>query len=118
MYFFKKAALILLSTLIASAFAGCGGGASDSSGMLALTVTAPAASTLPGTASAKYSAASGKNPIGLQISFSTDRPDLIILDTNSRTVGSDGSATITFTTTAVQTTVTAMITASTGGLST
>ena len=44
-----------------TALSGCGGGASDASGTLSLAVVAPADSTQPGTATANYAAASGKN---------------------------------------------------------
>lgn len=115
MSFIRNISIISLCLL---ALVGCGGGASDSSGALTLAVTAPADTTQPGTATAKYTAADGRNPMGLEISFSTDRPDLVALDASSRSVGSDGNAAVTFLVTAVQDTTTVRIIASSGDLST
>ncbi|KAF0219014.1 MAG: Ig domain-containing [Geobacteraceae bacterium] len=116
MRFLKKLLCLTLPTLLL-AVSGCGGGSSDLSGTLALTVTAPADSTQSGTATATYSpAASGKNPVGLKISFSTDS-SIIALDSTSGEVGSNGTATITFRALTVGTDTQAKIIASTGGLS-
>ena len=115
MSFIRNISIISLCLL---ALVGCGGGASDSSGALTLAVTAPADTSQPGTATARYTAADGRNPMGLEISFSTDRPDLVALDASNRSVGSDGSAAVTFRVTAVQTTTTVRIIAASGDLST
>lgn len=115
MSFIRNISIISLCLL---ALVGCGGGASDSSGALTLAVTAPADTTQPGTATARYSAADGRNPMGLKVSFSTDRPDLVALDATNRSVGSDGVAAVTFRVIAVQTNTTVRIVASSGDLST
>jgi len=108
--------LIFLLPLIA--LAGCGGGASDSSGTLVLAVTAPSAAAQPGTATATYTPLGGKSPMGVDISFSTDHPELVALETGSRKVGSAGTAIVTFMTQTPQQTTTVRISASSGGLST
>ena len=66
--------LPLVFSLTLLSIAGCGGGASDSSGSLTLTVAAPSAASQPGTATATYAPLGGKSPLGLDISFSTDHP--------------------------------------------
>ncbi len=113
-----KAFVALLLMLVMLAIAGCGGGASDVSGTLSLEVSAPTSSSQPGTAKATYTPVGGKDPRGLDISFSTDHPELVALETGSRKVGSDGTATVTFMTTTPLQTTTVRINASTGGLST
>src|SRR5690242_129335 len=85
-------ALFVLIALMT--FLGCGG-AGDLSGTLSLTVTAPADSTQPGSAVASYKAADGKNPVGVEVSFSTDS-NIVALDSTKQTVGTDGTATVTF----------------------
>lgn len=97
--------------------AGCGGGGSSSaSGTLVLSVAAPTETSPTGTASAVFADALGRNPSGLEISFSTDRPDIVALDSTKQTVGSNGQAIITFRTVTPATTTPVKITASTGGL--
>jgi len=107
---FAASILVLLLSILLS---GCGEG---SSGGLALTATAPTDST-PGTATATYTASDGSNPMGLEISFSTDSPDIIALSHTKVSVGSDGTATIAFRAVPVQTDTNVKIIASTGGLS-
>ena len=103
----------ILSLLILSS---CGGGANDLSGTLTLTVTAPADSTQPGTAVATYAASDGRNPTGVEISFSTDS-NIVAFDSTKHSVGSDGKATVTFRVLPVPVDTPVNITASTGGLS-
>lgn len=113
-----KTFVALVIPFVMLAIAGCGGGASDLSGTLSLSVSAPADSTQPGTATATYTPVGGKNPLGMDIAFSTDHPELVALETGSRKVGSDGTAKVTFMTTTPLQTTTVRINASTGGLST
>lgn len=109
---------LLMLPIVCIALSGCGGGgSSNSSGKLVLSVASPSSSTQPGLATATYTAADGRNPIGLNISFSTDHPELVALETGGRKVGSDGIAKITFMVTTPQQDTTVRITASTGGLS-
>src|SRR5512138_1144975 len=105
--------LLLLLLFIA----GCGGGASELSGSLALTATQSLDPGTTGTATATYTDVNGKNPQGLEISFSTDRPDIIALSSSKQAVGSDGKAPITFQAVSVPTDTVVKIVASTGGLS-
>lgn len=106
--------LVLLCLLI---LAGCGSGATDSSGTLSLTVTAPDSTGANGIATATYTSATGKNPVGLEITFSTDRPDIVALDSTKQSVGTNGQAQITFRTITPAVDTTIKIIASTGGLS-
>jgi len=95
---------------------GCGE-AKELSGQLAVDVTAPTDSTQPGEVTATYTPAKSVNPTGLKIDFSTDRPDLVLLDATRREVGSTGQAKVTFRVLPVTTATTVRIIASTGGLS-
>jgi len=101
------------------AIMGCGGGSSDQSGTLALTVTPTSLNAGDtGSAVANYKPAnSSKNPVGLVISFATDRPDIVALSSTSQGVGSDGTASISFTAVSVAVDTTVKIIAQTGGLS-
>jgi hypothetical protein len=96
---------------------GCGGGSSDSNGTLSVAVTAPSGSVLTGTAIAAYSNPQGKDPSGLEIDFSTDRPDIVALDSTKASANSSGQAQITFRTITPASNTTVKIIASTGGLS-
>jgi hypothetical protein len=107
----------LLAALMFFGINGCGGGSSDSNGTLSVAVTAPSGTILTGTATATYSNPQGKNPSGLEISFSTDRPDIVALDSTKTAANSSGQAQVTFRTVTPATDTTVKIIASTGGLS-
>ena len=96
---------------------GCGGGGMNQSGTLALTATSTLNAGATGTSTATYTAATGQNPQGLVINFSTDRPDIVALSSSSQRVGTDGKTTITFTAVSVPVDTTVKIIAQTGGLS-
>jgi hypothetical protein len=115
---FKKFSLFAIPGLLLL-LGGCGGsgGSSELSGTLALSVSAPAATGVPGSATATYAASDGRNPQGVKINFSTDRPDIVHLSATDASVGSDGTAMVPFTTIAVPADATAVIYAKTGGLS-
>lgn len=115
---FKKFSLLIIPGLLLL-LGGCGGsgGSTDLSGTLALTVSPPAAAGVPGTATASYTAFDGRDPQGVKINFSTDRPDIVQLSATQAIVGSDGTAMVPFTTIAVPADATAVIYAKTGGLS-
>ncbi|GAB4298832.1 MAG: hypothetical protein Fur0034_09970 [Desulfuromonadia bacterium] len=95
---------------------GCGE-AKDLSGQLTVDVTPPSSSSQPGEVTATYVPSKSVNPTGLKIDFSTDRPDILLLDARSREVGSTGQAKVTFRVLPVTTATSVTITATTGGLS-
>lgn len=109
----KSIVAILLLVLV-----GCGGGGgSDStSGTLTVSVVAPTSTAPTGTATAVYTDALGRNPQGLEISFSTDRPDIVALDSTKQSVGSNGQAVVTFRTITPSVNTPVKLIASTGGL--
>jgi hypothetical protein len=114
----RRIAVFAMSVMFL-AIMGCGGGSSDQSGTLALTVTPTSLNaSATGSAVANYKPAnSSKNPVGLVISFTTDRPDVVALSSTSQGVGSDGTAAISFTAVSVPVDTTVKIIAQTGGLS-
>ncbi len=98
--------------------AGCGGGGnSELSGTLALTATQSLEPGATGTAVATYADSKGRNPQGLEISFSTDRPDIVALSATTQSVGSDGKASVTFQAVSVAADTVIKIYSKTGGLS-
>lgn len=106
----------IITSLCLLVLAGCGGGASDSSGTLTLAVTAPPAnSDQKGTATATYAPVGGKSPQGVKIDFSANSP-LVVFDSYQGSVGTDGKATVSFRVLPSPTATQATITASTGDL--
>ena len=107
----KLACFLLI--IFGFAFSGCGG-QSGTSGTLTLTQTTVKRT---GSAVATYTAADGRNPLGLEISFSTDQPEVMKLSSTKQSVGSDGKASILFNIISSASKPSTKITASTGGLS-
>jgi hypothetical protein len=116
MDFYRKLGFIFISIILCSV-CGCGGGSSNTAGTLALLAAAPTDPGLTGTATATFADSFGRNPNGLEINFSTDRPDIIALDSTKATVGSNGQAQITFRTITPAVDTNVKVIASTGGLS-
>lgn len=88
--------VVSMLMLIVAGCGGGGGGADNNSGTLAISVTSPTIATPTGTVTATYTDPLGRNPQGLEISFSTDRPDIVALDDTKESVGSNGQAMVTF----------------------
>ena len=106
----------IITSLCLLVLAGCGGGASDSSGSLTLAVSAPPANTdQKGTATATYAPVGGKSPQGVKINFSANSP-LIVFDSYEGSVGTSGTATVSFRVLPTPNATQATITASTGDL--
>lgn len=108
--------VVTMLMMLAAGCGGGGGGTDNNSGTLAISVTSPTISTPTGTISATYTDPLGRNPQGLEISFSTDRPDIVALDDTRESVGSNGQAMVTFRTTAPAIDTTVKLIATTGDL--
>ena len=114
---FGKLLYVLITLFLLSIAGGCGGGgSSDANGTLTLAVTAPSGATTTGLATATYTNPQGKSALGLEINFSTDRPDIIALDSTKASVGSSGQAQTTFRTITPGSDTPVKIIATTGGL--